>query len=152
MSNTRNPERLYNLRYTWNLSDRTLFEARYGRFQAHSVSGPVSEEGKNGPAPHFDQATRVNSVNVQQFGETAPRVQAAQFALTKYIEGFAAKSHDVKVGLEHERARRFQSWRYPGDRLYLDRDGQPELVRLWTGETTRPSYHRTSVLRRTRGG
>jgi hypothetical protein len=146
LSNTQNPEQLYNLRYTWRVSKRTLFEARYGRFQGDRVSGPASEEGRNGPAPHFDQATRLNSVNVQSFGETASRVQTIQVAATKYVEGFGAKSHDVKIGLEHERTRRDETFRYPGDMLFLDRDGQPELVRIWAGQTTRPSFHRTSVF------
>ena len=34
VSNSRYPERLYNLRYTWTLSDRMLLEARYGHFEA----------------------------------------------------------------------------------------------------------------------
>jgi outer membrane receptor protein involved in Fe transport len=146
VANSRNAERLYNLRYTWRLSDRTLFEARYGRFDSDSESGPASEEGRSGPAPHFDQATRVNSVNVQQFGETVRRVHAVHAALTTHVDGFAAKSHDVKVGLEHEQARKLQSSRYPGDMLFLDRDGQPELVWLWPGETTRPTVNRTSLF------
>ena len=103
-------------------------------------------EGRSGPAPHFDQATRVNTVNVQDFGETTSRVESAQAGLTKYFEGFGAKSHDVKIGLEHERTRRVQTQRYPGDMLFLDRDGLPELVRLWAGQTSRPSIHRTSVF------
>ena len=123
-----------------------LLEARYGHFGSHQASGPSTEEGRNGPAPHFDQATRVNSVNVQQFGATDRRVRAAQVTLTKHIDGFAAISHDVKAGFEHEAASRIQSWRYPGDMLFLDREGQPELVRIWPGETTRPSYGRTSVF------
>jgi outer membrane receptor protein involved in Fe transport len=146
VSNNRYPERLYNLRYNWTPSDRWLLEARYGQFESLLESGPATEEGRNGPAPHFDQATRVNSVNVQQFGATEVSVRTTQLTLTKHIAGFAAVSHDVKAGLEHESASRIQSWRYPGDMLFLDRDGQPELVRIWPGETTRPSYGRTSVF------
>ena len=109
-------------------------------------NGPASEDARNGPAPHFDQATRVNSVNVQSFGETRIRSNAVQLSLTRHVEGFAARSHDVKVGIEHERTRRTQSQRYPGDTLYLDRDGQPELVWFWAGAITRPSFHRTSAF------
>ena len=146
VSSSRYPSRAYNVRYTWQASDKTSVEAHYGGFHADRENGPASEEARNGPAPHYDQATRVNSVNVQSFGETKTRVNSAQFALTRHVDGLGAKSHDVKVGLEHERTRRTQSQRYPGDTLYLDRDGEPELVRFWAGATTRPSFHRTSAF------
>jgi len=146
VSSTRYPSSIYNLRYTWRANDRTIVEARYGGSHADRENGPASDDARNGPAPHFDQATRVNSVNVQSFGETRIRVNAAQFALIRHVDGFGAKSHDVKVGLEHERTRRTQSQRYPGDTLYLDRDGAPELVWFWAGATTRPSFHRTSAF------
>ena len=146
VSSSRYPSRAYNLRYTWRANDRTIVEARYGGFHADRENGPASDEARNGPAPHYDQATRVNSVNVQSFGETRTRVNSAQFALTRHVDGLGAKSHDVKVGLEHERTRRTQSQRYPGDTLYLDRDGEPELVWFWAGATTRPSFHRTSAF------
>jgi hypothetical protein len=146
ISSTRYPRRVYNLRYIWSASDRTIVEARYGGSTLDRENGPESEEARNGPAPHFDQATRLNSVNVQSFGETRIRFSEVQFSLTRYVEGFGAKSHELKVGLEHERTRRMQSQRYPGDTLYLDRDGLPELVWFWPGAITRPSFHRTSAF------
>ena len=152
VSSSRYPQRVYNLRYAWRASDRTIVEARYGGFLADRENGPASEDARNGPAPHFDQATRVNSVNVQSFGETRIRFNAVQLSLTRHVEGFGAKSHDVKVGLEHERTRRTQSQRYPGDTLYLDRDGQPELVWFWAGAITRPSFTGRARSSRTPGG
>jgi len=146
VSSSRYPQRVYNLRFAWRASDRTIVEARYGGSLVDRENGPASEDARKGPAPHFDQATRVNSVNVQSFGETTIRFNAVQLSLTRHVEGFAARSHDVKVGLEHERTRRTQSLRYPGDTLYLDRDGQPELVWFWAGAITRPSFHRTSAF------
>ena len=100
----RNPERLYNLRYTWRMSDRNA-----SRGAVRALPGPrypVRLRRKARTALRRTSTRPPGSTRSTCSSSARPRarVQAAQFALTKYIEGFAAKSHDVKVGLEHERA------------------------------------------------
>ncbi len=145
-SSSQYPQAFYNLRATWQLGARTLLEGRYGGFNGRRTSGPASEEGRNGPAPHRDQATQVNSVNVQSFGQTVSRVHAGRAVITHQIEGGLGRGHELRAGLEYERTSRVQEQRYPGDMLFLDRDGQPELVWIWPGAITRPSLDRTSLF------
>lgn len=145
-SSSEYPQAFYNARSTWQVSARTLVEARYGGFNARRTSGPATEAGRNGPAPHRDQATQVNSVNVQSFGETVSRVHAGSLVLTQQIGGTAGRGHELRAGLEVERTSRVQEQRYPGDMLFLDRDGQPELVWIWPGAIWRPSFRRTSLF------
>ena len=136
-SSTQYPQAFYNLRATWQMGARTLLEARYGGFNGRRTSGPATEEGKNGPAPHRDQATQVNSVNVQSFGETNSRVHAGRVVLTHQTDGGFGRGHELRAGLEYEHTSRIQEQRYPGDMLFLDRDGQPELVWIWPGAIAR---------------
>ena len=146
-SSTQYPQAFYNLRTTWQMGERTLLEARYGGFNGRRTSGPASEEGKNGPAPHRDQATQVNSVNVQSFGETTSRVHAGRVVMTHQVEGGFGRGHELRAGLEYEHTSRIQEQRYPGDMLFLDRDGQPELVWIWPGAITRPSFESHESVR-----
>ena len=140
------PQRLQNLRFTWTLSDRTLVEARYGRFWGHLVLGPSSPERRSGPPPHRDQATGAFSGNAPTLSDLERSVHGARATLTRYVTGTGPGQHELKFGLEHERARLRQHIGYPGNTFYLDRDGAPELVRFWEGATYRPSHHRTSVF------
>ena len=115
------------------------------RQRAPHVGASVGR-GQNGPAPHRDQATQVNSVNVQSFGETTSRVHAGRVVMTHQVEGGFGRGHELRAGLEYEHTSRIQEQRYPGDMLFLDRDGQPELVWIWPGAITRPSFDRTSLF------
>ena len=88
----------------------------------------------------------MNSVNVQSFGETTSRVHAGRVVMTHQVEGGFGRGHELRAGLEYEHTSRIQEQRYPGDMLFLDRDGQPELVWIWPGAITRPSFDRTSLF------
>ena len=122
-----------NLRFTWTLDDRTLLEAHYGSYSGQAGQGPASPERRTGPPSHLDQATRSFSNNYQQMIELRRRVQSGQVTLTRYVMGAGAGEHELKAGLEHERARADEDQNYPGDAIYLDRDGKPELIRFWEG-------------------
>jgi outer membrane receptor protein involved in Fe transport len=83
---------------------------------------------------------------VSAFSELTRRINAATATMTRFVDRGGVGSHELKIGVEHERTRRQASFEYPGGALYLDRNGAPEIVRFWAGETTRPRHHRTSLF------
>jgi carboxypeptidase family protein len=139
-------EDVQNLRFTWTVDKRTLLEAHYGLHRGRSGQGPTSPERRSGPPAHFDQATRTFSVNYQQIIEDEENVQSGEVKITRYISTRSGAQHELKGGLEYERDRVRVNQNYPGDSIYLDRNGQPELIRFWEGARYRPSHHRTSLF------
>ena len=137
---------MYNTRLTWTVDSRTLVEAHYGLYSGNNGQGPASADRRSGPPSHFDQATRMFSVNYQQIIEGRRNVQSGQVKVTRHVAVPGIGEHELKAGVEHERDRVDQDQKYPGDRLYLDRNGQPELVRLWEGARYRSSHQRTSLF------
>jgi hypothetical protein len=140
-----NDRRFQNLRATWVASSRTLIEAGYGRYSGDQMNGPDDPAGRLGPPPHRDQTTGVMSVNASNFSESARVVWSARATLQRSVDTNAGR-HELKAGVEHERARLRDAGGYPGGALYQDRDGQPEFVWLWDGWNYRPSHHRTSAF------
>jgi len=139
-------EDMQNLRFTWTVDKHTLIEAHYGLHTARYGQGPTSLERRSGPPAHFDQATRTFSVNYQQIIEGERNVQSGQVEITRFVSVRDGGQHEVKAGLEHERASVRENQNYPGDGIYRDRNGQPELIWLWEGARFRPSHSRTSLF------
>ena len=88
----------------------------------------------------------MNSVNVQSFGETTSRVHAGRVVRDPPARRRVRARSRTAGRPEYEHTSRIQEQRYPGDMLFLDRDGQPELVWIWPGAVTRPSFDRTSLF------
>jgi hypothetical protein len=145
-SMTRQRRSFQNLRFVWPVGDAALVEASYGRFAGAYANGPQDEAGRSGPPPRRDQATRAMSDNVSSFADSERVVWAARASLARFFTGGRWGRHELKAGVEHERARLQDVAGYPGGALFLDRDGQPELVRFWEGWNYRPSHHRTSAF------
>lgn len=136
---------LSNLRWTWPATTRTLFELHYGGFSARNGQGPTDPARRGGPAPHRDQATGVFSINYPQIVDAARHVHSARGTVTHHVPAVYGE-HELKAGLEHERARVREDLSYPDNTFYLDRNGQPELVRFWEGSHFRPAHYRTSLF------
>jgi carboxypeptidase family protein len=141
-----NAQRLQNVRLTWTLTDRNLVEAHFGRYWGQNRQGPANADHNSGPPPHLDQATRVFSVNYPQIVVAARTVASGQATITHYMPDTGRGQHDLKAGAEYEAAHVEENQGYPGNTFYLDRDGQPDLVRLWEGSHYRPSHDRTSLF------
>jgi hypothetical protein len=145
-SMTRNTRSFHNLRFGWPMNEATLLEAAYGRFAGDHSNGPSDAAGRSGPPPRRDQATRAMSGNVSNFADSERVVWSAKTSVTRFFTSADWGQHELKAGIEHERARLHDTAGYPGGALYLDRDGLPELVRFWEGWNYRPSHHRTSAF------
>lgn len=139
-------QRMANVRFTWPATSRLLVEAHYGGFRAHNGQGPTDLSRRSGPPPHRDQATGVFSVNYPQLIDAVRTVRSSQLALTRYVADSPTGEHEIRAGVEHERASVREDIGYPGNTFYLDRNGRPELVRFWEGSHFRPSHDRTTVF------
>ena len=120
-----------------------------------SISGPAGialpkrspspPATRSGPYPHYDEITGIESRNMQDYTEEGRRQQSLAVAWTRYMKAVGI-GHELKLGVEFEHARLRSTDHLPGDRLYIDDDGQPAFVELWRGAVRRASANRTSIF------
>lgn len=139
-------QRLDNLRWTWPRSDKTLIEARVGAYSSQNSQGPVSPERRSGPPPRIDLPRVAFSGNYPQVIDARRRATSALATVTRYLATSAGPAHEVKAGVEFERASASRDFAWPGNARYRDLNGQPNLVDFWEGARYRPSHHRTSAF------
>jgi hypothetical protein len=137
-------QRLHNLRWTWPPSDDLLVEARIGGYESSFLSGPPPER-RSGPPPHIDNPTFF-SVNYPQIYEDRRRTGSAHASVTRTLTTTRRGVHEIKAGVEHERARNRALIQWPGNARFLDRNGQPDIVMFHDGSVYNPSHHRTSLF------
>lgn len=135
---------IWNLRLTSTLASGSLLDVRHGGNRRHNVFGPPADR-RNGPAPHFDSFTSVSSVNTSTFGDTTSKSVSTSAALTHFVRGFGGISHELKGGVEHERASLVDIQGFPGGQFFTDINGVANQVSLWAGATYRGRQHRTTV-------
>jgi outer membrane receptor protein involved in Fe transport len=122
------PDTNWNVHFTWSISDRTQLEVRNGGFGGKQTLGPRPPATRSGPFPHFDQATGIASVNNCCYFDFGRRRNVLSSVLTHYADRWWGRHHELKFGVEIERARASATSGYAGDRFYIDDAGQPYLV------------------------
>ena len=139
------PQTSWNLRATWTPGSRDIVDFRTGGYRSPQTFDPHPPATRSGPYPHYDEITGIESRNMQDYTEEGRRQQSLAVAWTRYMKAVGI-GHELKLGFEFEHARLRSTDHLPGDRLYIDDDGQPAFVELWRGEVRRASANRTSIF------
>lgn len=134
---------IWNLRLTSSLASGSLLDVRHGGNRRRIIFGPTPDR-RSGPAPHYDTVTSVSSVNTATLGDATTRSVSTAASLTHFVSGVAGVSHELKAGVEHERATLTDIQGYPGGQFFIDANGAPDQVYLWAGATYRGRQHRTT--------
>jgi hypothetical protein len=140
-----NPQRVWNLRASWSLSDSTLLEAHHGGHRSRTTTDPVPPGSLEGPPPRVDAVTGVISGNIPSYAYGDYRPLSFSVSATHYRDGLLGVSHTLKSGIEHERAALSSGTGYPGGRLYREALGVPTQVEIWPGAVYRPRQRRTTI-------
>ena len=127
------PQTSWNLRATWTPGSRDIVDFRTGGYRSPQTFDPHPPATRSGPYPHYDEITGIESRNIQEYTEEGRRQQSLAVAWTRYMKAVGI-GHELKLGFEYEHARLRSADHLPGDRLYIDDDGQPAYVNLWRGE------------------
>jgi hypothetical protein len=139
------PQTSWNLRATWTPGSRDTVDFRIGGYRSPQTFDPHPPATRSGPYPHYDEITGIESRNIQDYTEEGRRQQSLAVAWTRYMKAVGI-GHELKLGFEYEHARLRSTDHIPGDRMYIDDDGQPAYVQLWRGEVRRASANRTSIF------
>jgi hypothetical protein len=139
------PKVLWNGRVTWTPTNRTMIEFRNGGLGYEQRIFPTPPGTIDGPAPHRDTVTGINSVNVAGFRQLDEKRLLTGASVTHYVDHFAGNSHQLKFGVEFERTENKLYTGYPGGLLFQDLSGQPNQVKIWAGDRTDGIGKRTSV-------
>ena len=118
----------WNSHLTRVLSPSTVFDASYSGLHGSDDLTPY-----NGDTPGwYDVAADIYAVNSPYFSNAGRARQQAVAALTKFTSGFGG-SHDLKIGVELERAGATTEIGYPGGRSIDSANGVPFFLYLWEG-------------------
>ncbi|MBE3123712.1 MAG: TonB-dependent receptor, partial [Planctomycetes bacterium] len=139
------PKTMYNGRFTWTINDKTLFEARGGGFKLGSDFTPYPASKSTGPYSHQDTVTGITTQNYSGISTSDQSRVNVSGSLTKWVDGFVGKSHELKFGVEYERTELLNWVGFPGGRVYSDNNGKPNQVRMTEGTTTDGVSARVSV-------
>ena len=105
------------------LSNRTLWEARAGRFLLHQDADPSS--GDRTTPPHTDEITGISSRNVAQMSTLLLDRFTAKAVLHRYESGLLGADHQFRVGAAFERGLHRLVGVIPGGVRFNDRNGAP---------------------------
>lgn len=105
------------------LSDRTVWEARAGRFLLRQDADPSSGD-RTTPA-HVDQITGVSSGNASQFTTLHLDRFTAKAVLHRFQPGWLGGDHEFKAGFQIERGAHRLVQVLPGGVHYIDNSGAP---------------------------
>jgi hypothetical protein len=107
---------------THTLSDRTLWDARVGRFFYSRDDEPST--GNPTLANHLDRATGISSGAPPQIGGVTLIRMTAKATLTRY-QPTSAADHEWKMGIYTENGEHTQTQVIPTGARFLDNNGQP---------------------------
>jgi hypothetical protein len=108
---------------THELSDKTFWEVRLGRFSVDQTADPSS--GDRTTPSHKDQITNVVSANAPQIDATFIERVTAKAVIHRYQAGWLGADHDVKIGGQFERGQHHSVHAFPGGVQYVDSNGAP---------------------------
>ena len=139
------PKTMCNGRLTWTINDKTLLEVRGGGFKFSQTFAPIPPNTASGPYAHKDTVTGLTSGNTTSVSTTLQPRTNLSGSLTKWVDGFLGRSHELKFGAEYEHTEMSTATSYAGGRVYSDASGKPNQVVYWNGTTTDGIAVRTSV-------
>jgi hypothetical protein len=108
---------------THTLSDRTVWEARVGRFTLDQETDPSS--GDRTTPSRRDEVTGISSVNASQIGGLMLDRATAKAVLHRYQTGWLGGDHHFKVGAQIERGEHRLRQSFPGGVQFVDRNTAP---------------------------
>jgi hypothetical protein len=132
---TRHPQFSWSGRGLFTLGPSVLLDLRYTGYDSPGGLGPQPPQSKEGPPGHYDLVTGVSSVNVLQYFRNDRTRHAVTATGTWYAADFLRRRHELKFGVEIERAREKTTLGYPGGRMYLDYAGEPYRAIVSDGAT-----------------
>jgi hypothetical protein len=141
-SDSKSRIRSWNARATWTVNPATLVELRSGSI-GQLTQTIVSAERRAGPPRHVDRISGIASGNAPSFGDQDATRFQTDASLTRFVEGFGGRSHEVEVGFEVERTKQTTVSGFPGGRFFTDINGVPATAQLWAGDTIEGTGTRT---------
>jgi len=105
------------------VSDRTLWEARVGRFTFDQDSDPSS--GDRTTPYRRDEVTGLSSGNAPQIGGLMLDRITAKAVLHRYQSGWLGTEHQLKAGAQIERGEHRLRQAFPGGVQFVDSNGAP---------------------------
>ena len=105
------------------LSDKTVWEARIGRFLVHQDGDPSSGDWLT--SPRRDSVTGVWSKNAQQFNAVTFDRITAKAVLNRYQREWLGADHHFRAGTQIERGEHRATTAFPGDTQFVDTGGTP---------------------------
>lgn len=138
------PNTLWTSRATWTPRRGTLVEVRTGGLHYQQNIEPRVGT-REGPAPHRDVITGINSVNAASYREQIGKRLNFGSSFTRYLEGGGGRGHQVKAGLDFERFSFLTESGIPGGMQFMDRNGVPDLVTIWPGDLKEGTGTHTSL-------
>jgi len=139
------PKIIWNDRLTWTPTRNALVEIRNGGLGYEQRIFPTPPGTIEGPAPHRDTATGITSGNVLTFRQLDEKRLVLAGSVTRHVEGFAAKNHELKSGVEYERTENKLYNGHPDGLQFNDLNGDPNQVEIWAGDRTDGVGGRTSI-------
>jgi hypothetical protein len=110
----------FNINYLHIFSDTTFLEARAGGMDRYSLVGSADP-----PYARLDLETDLLTGNYWEYWKSERKRFDFNAAVSHHAEDFIKGSHDFKFGVEYARMPS-HDWRgYPGNRFYLDIEGEP---------------------------
>ena len=138
------PNTLWTSRGTWTPRAGTLVEVRTGGLHyEQSIEPRVGT--REGPAPHRDVITGINSVNAATYRVQVGKRLSFGSSLTRYVEGWVGRGHQFKAGVDFERFSFLTESGIPGGMQFMDRNGVPDLVTIWPGDLKEGTGTHTSL-------
>ena len=117
-----------NLSFLHTFSPQTILELKFAGNDM--VNDYIPNSGRD-VAGHYDLITGASTVNNSWWGHWTSKRYALTVALSHYIENFMKGSHDLKFGVEIEKADGGGNSDVTGGLTYYDLDGQPYLATSW---------------------
>jgi hypothetical protein len=142
-SEGRQPKTSWNVRLTWTINGSTLADARYSGLRF--FLGGLPEGRRAGPPPRRDRITGISSGNPAQWRDQWGERDMVTFSVTRHVDGFLGRSHELKAGFEFEHTKYREQGGYPGGRSYTDASGVPEQFIAWAGDTIQGIGERSTI-------
>jgi Carboxypeptidase regulatory-like domain len=134
-----------NVRLRWTAGPRTFGEVRLNGYRSPLSNDSMLPGGNAGPAPHYDLATDVGSVNTATLAKRDRTSIAISGAVTHFSDRFIGGSREFKLGFDYERTHSVDFDGYPANRSYVDYAAHPYLAYLWDGNTVEPTGKQTTL-------
>lgn len=114
-------------RVTQSVGPSIFLELLYAGWHSPGRIEPQSPASRSGPPGRFDSLSNSFSVNTQSYSEDQRRRQSVAGS-TMWYGTTGRLTHDVRFGVQFEKAREESTFGFPGGRTYIDLGGVPSQV------------------------